>query len=336
MNALRLHAHGGPENLKWETNLPEPETRPNEVLVEVSATTLNRVDQVILAGYPGLFLELPHALGGDIAGRVAGTDERVAVYPLIPCVGCHLCGAGLFHLCERYQFFGMHRTGGYSSVVNVPKDNLVKLPDSLSEADAACLGVAGLTALHALNEAKNHHRSRGWVMIWGATGGLGAFAIQLAKLRGLRVIATSRTEVHFQALRELGADEVLLTDDPELPKKIRKLTGAGVDQVIDYVGPATFPRSLEVLRKGGVVTLCGILTGKEAPFSLHQTYFRHLSVQGVYLGKREEFEELLGLAASGKVRVPIAREFPASKGAEAHAYFLGQRPVGKVVLRHDQ
>ncbi len=192
--------------------------------------------------------------------------------------------------------------------------------------------IAGLTAFHALISAAQLQPGE-TLLLWGASGGMGNFAIQLARLLGARVIATTRRYPQLEAtLLEWGAELVLPHDPEAVSAKLRQVLPDGVDVVLDYVGPSTFPHSLALLRKGGRVVLCGILTGREAVLSLHQTYLRHLSIYGVYLGTRTELERLLALLAAGQLRAAIAERLPLSEAVHAHRLMESSQHVGKVVL----
>lgn len=339
MRALVLRKNGSPDDVEL-AEVPRPTPGPGEVVLRVRAAALNRVDQVIIKGYPGLELSFPHVLGADFAGEVAAVGEGVSglaegdatsCYPLVSCGQCTLCRDDQPSLCERFQYFGMHRPGGYAEYVRVPARSLARMPAGLDFAAAAGGGVAGLTALHALRQVPRLGPGR-VVLIWGATGGVGVLAIQLAKAMGAEVIATTRNPAAAGTLRRLGADYVLSSDPTEVGDRVRALYPSGVDAVLDYVGPATFATSHRLAKKGGTVLLCGILTGTEAPLSLHQTYLRHVRVQGVYLGTRDEYGELLGRLAGGELTVPIADRYPLERGREALARFGRESHLGKIVL----
>ncbi len=342
MRAVVLQAHGEPESALVErVDVPEPELAAGEVLVRVRATSVNRVDCLLRRGYPGLTLQLPHILGGDIVGEVVALGrgitslkegDRVVVYPLLSCGTCSLCRRGLEHLCTHWQFIGMHRAGGYAEYVAIPERCCIPLPASIADTDAACLGVAGLTAYHALEVAGIGADDR--VLVWGATGGMGSFLIKLARYRGARVIATTRTPAHHaELLSSWGAEWVLPTIPPEATAQaLRERFPEGIDAVIDSIGSATFPASLSVLRKGGRLVFCGILTGREVPFNLHQAYLRHLSLHGIYLGTKAELHQLVQLTARGELHPAIAGVYPLSEAAVAHRMLEHSGVGGKLVL----
>lgn len=342
MKSIIIPRHGERDVLAYTTDFPRPQVCAGEVLIKVAATGLNQIDLVVRRGYPGIPIPLPHIPGGDIAGTIVevgeGVDEslldrRVVNYPLIACGKCQLCLDGRPNLCLNWKYFGLHLKGGYAEYVAVPAENAFTLPDNISFEQAITLPVAGLTAYHGLKTVGGLKPGQTF-FIWGGLGGLGTIAIQIAKQLGATVIATGGTDEKLAVMRSLGADYVFnrLTDD--VSAEVMKLFPAGIDLVMDYVGPATFPASFQMVKKGGTILLCGIITGREvSPFSLHMTYLRHLSVKGLYLGTREEFGELLGWVGEGKI-VPYLHDIlPLEEAQEAHRMLEAGEFIGKIVLR---
>lgn len=341
MRAITIPEHGGREVLTYVTDFPTPVPGPGEVLVKVAATGLNHVDLVVRRGYPGISIPLPHIPGGDIAGVVdelgdgvtgvkAGT--RAVVYPLVACGECPLCNEGKPNLCLNWKYFGLHLKGGYAEYVVVPAHNVIPLPDGVSFEEAAAIPVAGLTAFHALKTVGNLQPGQTFFM-WGGAGGLGTIAIQIAKQLGATVLATGSMPGRLELMKSLGADVVFnrLTDD--VAAGVRKVAPAGMDLIIDFVGPETFPTSFDLLKKGGQMLLCGIITGREATVSLHMTYLRHLSIKGLYLGTKEEMVELVDWVAQKKVKPILTNTLSLADAAEAQRMLEAGEVIGKLVLR---
>ena len=341
MRAITIPEHGGREVLTYVTDFPTPVPGPGEVLVKVAATGLNHVDLVVRRGYPGISIPLPHIPGGDIAGVVdelgdgvtgvkAGT--RAVVYPLVACGECPLCNEGKPNLCLNWKYFGLHLKGGYAEYVVVPAHNVIPLPDGVSFEEAAAIPVAGLTAFHALKTVGNLQPGQTFFM-WGGAGGLGTIAIQIAKQLGATVLATGSMPGRLELMKSLGADVVFnrLTDD--VAAGVRKVAPAGMDLIIDFVGPETFPTSFDLLKKGGQMLLCGIITGREATVSLHLTYLRHLSIKGLYLGTKEEMVELVDWVAQKKVKPILTNTLSLADAAEAQRMLEAGEVIGKLVLR---
>ena len=333
--------HGGREVLEYRTDFGEPKPGAGEALVKVEATSLNRVDVVIRGGYPGLSLPLPHVPGGDVAGVVvetgAGVDpalngKHVVAYPLIACRGCALCAEGKPNLCLNWRFIGMHTFGGYAEYCAIPASNLVPIPRGVSFEEAACLPVAGLTAYHGL-AAVGEIEPGETVLVWGASGGLGTFAVQIAKANGAKVVAVCGSADKARALGIIGADAVVVRTESDVASEVRKFAPHGVDIALDFVGPATFDTSLTLLKRGGRMLICGILTGRETNFQLHYAYLNHLSVRGLYLGTRADFDALLGLVEAGRVKPHIHSALPLAEAAAAHRLMEDCELIGKVILK---
>lgn len=250
---------------------------------------------------------------------------------MIACGTCALCKENKTNLCLNWKYFGLHRHGGYAEYVAAPTASLFKLPESVSFEDATALGVAGLTAYHAIQTVGELKAGESF-LICGGSGGVGVIAIQLARLAGAKVVATVGRNEKKQVVKDLGAEYVFNHYEDDVAAEVRRLFPAGVDMIIDYVSPATFTKSFDLLKKGGRMLLCGILTGRETNFSIHQTYLRHLSIKGLYLGTKKEMEDMIGLAAEKKIKPLIGATFPLHEAAKAQEMMAKGGHVGKIVL----
>lgn len=340
MRAVQLRRHGEPEALDFSEDLPTPKPGPGEVLLRNHATSVNRVDLLVRSGYPGIEIPLPHISGGDLSGEVAelgpGVNgvtpgERFVAYPLVTCGTCGYCRGGAFNLCANWKYFGLHRWGGYAEYVVVPAGCLVPLPSEVPHSDAATLPVAGLTAYHGLLLSDLGRNET--LFVWGGSGGLATFAIQLAHRLGARVIVSTRDDTKAARLRELGAEVVVGSEPASIKTEVLDMTsGAGLDVVVDYVGPPTFAASVEMLKKGGTLLLMGQLEGRETTLNIHQAYLKHIRIQGLYLGHKRELVALVALVAEGSLKPEIYKQLPLSEAAEAHRLMATGKHVGKIVL----
>lgn len=343
MKTIILNENGGLDKLNYVSDFAIPEVHEGEVLVKIEATSVNRADLVIRQGYPGLVLHFPHILGGDITGTVeavgAGVSgfsngDRIISWPIIACGKCDWCKKGRPGLCFKWQYFGMHRKGSYAEYITIPESSLISLPDSVSFEQAACLPVAGLTAYHALYGVANLKKGESF-FIWGGSSGLGVIAIQLAKHLGATVFATAGTEEKVQKLKDIGADYAYLhKSDINILQDVMKITGNyGIDVVMDFVGPETHPKSFQMVKKGGKILWCGILTGRETMVSMHQTYLRHISLLGLYLGEKEELNELVNLVSKGIVKPYIGSMLDLKEAAHGHELMQEGKVMGKIIFK---
>jgi NADPH:quinone reductase-like Zn-dependent oxidoreductase len=331
VQALRIHAHGGPDVLVAES-VPDPIPGPDEVLVRIRACALNHLDLTLRAGFPALRMPLPRILGSDIAGEIAATGEPVLVAPGVGCGHCHACLAGRDNECRRYAMFGYHRDGGYAELVAVPRRALLPFPSGLDFASAASLPLVFLTAWNMLVR-RARVRPGQTVLVWAAASGVGIAAIQVAKLWGCRVLATAR-RTQLEHARDLGADAAFDHYDPNLPvaRAVKQLAPDGVDVVIEHVGQASWEQSLRSLAPNGVLVTCGATTGYDARIDLRFLFSRQLRLKGSYMGRRADLDDVLAAVAAGRLRPVVDRVFPLAEAAAAHRYLAESHPFGKVVL----
>ncbi|MBI5597438.1 MAG: zinc-binding dehydrogenase [Elusimicrobia bacterium] len=342
MLAAYLTGFGGPDSIVVG-DLPEPVPGPGQALVRVKAAALNHLDLHVRRGNPAYKIVLPHVLCGDMAGEVVaagpGTDlgetprgTRVLVAPGVSCWRCPACLAGRDNLCATYRILGADGGwGGAAEYCAVPARNLIAVPDAMSWEDAAAVPLTFLTAWHMLSGLARV-RAGETVLVMGASSGVGAAAVQLAKLQGARVVAASSSSEKLDAARGLGADEVLLLG-PQGLRPLRALCPGGPDVVFDHVGGPLFPDLVRALAPGGRVVTCGATAGHEAALDLRYIFFKELSVLGAKMGPQRELRGLMGHFAAGRLRAVIDRCYPLAEARAAHERLESRRQFGKVVLR---
>lgn len=341
MKAIIFNRHGGPDVLEY-AELPDPTYKANEVLVEVRACGINHLDIWARKGLPGIEIPLPHILGNDIAGvvRAAGDlvdwvkpGEEVLIQPGISCGHCHECLSGKDNLCRTYHILGYGRHGGYAEFAAVPGVNVVPKPANISFEEAAALPLVLLTAWHMLVTRANLQPGED-VLIHAAGSGVGSIGIQVAKLRGARVIATASSDEKLQKARDLGADETVNYSNPDWPKEIRRLTGkAGVDVVFEHTGADTWPGSIQSMKKDGRLVTCGATSGYDARTDLRQVFFRHLNLLGSFMGSKAELLDAMKFVERGQIRAVIDRVLPLSEARQAHELIEDRAQFGKIVLK---
>jgi len=340
MKAALVRTHGGPEAIEI-AEVPKPEPRPGEVLVQVKAAGMNHLDTWVRRGLPGRTLPLPMILGADASGIAVeiapGADgvkegDRVFVAPGFSCTRCVHCLSGEEALCRDYGIFGEHRNGTQAEYIAVPSGNILALPDTLSFEEGAAFPLVFLTSWHMLI-----HRARlrpgEEVLIHAGGSGIGTSSIQIAKLHGARVITTVGSDDKAGKARTLGADEVINYRREDFAQEIRRLTGKrGVDVVIENVGQETWDRSIRSLARGGRLVTCGATTGYEGATDIRYVFFKGLSILGSTMGSRSELLRIARFMAEGKLHPVIDRVLPLARIAEGHRAMAERSLFGKIVL----
>jgi len=316
VKAIRIHEDGGPEVLRYE-DTPDPVPGPDEVLVQLRAASLNRLDLWIRAGRPSV--PKPRILGADGAGVLAGTDERVVINP------------GLAH-DGRVEVLGEHRDGTHAELVAVPRSAVQPIPDGLSFEEAAAFPLVFLTAYRMLVTRARLEPGE-WVLVWGVGGGVGTASLAIAKALGAGVVVTSSSDEKLERALGLGADAALNHDRDDVPASVRELSGGGAHVVVEHVGEATWARTLAAARFGGRVVVCGASTGPNPPAALHRVWWRELSILGSTMGTPDDFRGAYELVASGRARPVVDSVFPLADARAAHERMERGDQFGKVVLR---
>ena len=340
MKAVIFKQHGGPEVLEY-ADVPEPTIKADEVLVEVKACALNHLDVWTRGGLPGVEIPLPHILGNDIAGVVREVGDLVSwvrsgaevlLHPGVSCGHCAECLGGRDNLCRDYDILGYRRNGGYAELVAAPAVNVIPKPQNLSWEEAAALPLVTVTAWHMLVTRAAVQPGED-VLIHAAGSGVGSMGIQIAKLRGARVIATASSEEKLRKAKELGADEVVNYSSEDWPKEVKGLTKRrGVDVVFEHTGTATWTGSVASLKTGGRLVTCGATSGFAAQTDLRQVFYRHLTILGSFMGSKAELLEAMKFVESGKIRAVVDQTLPLREAKKAHELMKDRLQFGKLVL----
>ncbi|PYO84255.1 MAG: NADPH:quinone reductase [Gemmatimonadetes bacterium] len=310
MKAIRVHAPGGPEALRYE-DVPQPTPGAGQVVVRIEAAGVNFID---LYHRTGLYkAPLPLTLGQEAAGTVAATGPGVSDVK----VGARVAYAAV--------------QGAYAEYAVVPADRVVVLPDGVSSKQAAAVVLQGITA-HYLASTTYALKPGDTCLVHAAAGGVGLLLCQIAKLRGARVIGTVSTPEKAALAREAGADEVIRYTEQDFEAEVKRLTaGRGVQVVYDSVGQTTFEQSLRSLAPRGTLALFGQSSGPVAP-----SLFLTRPALGHYIATGDELQaragEVLGWLKTGRLKVRIGHEFPLPQAAEAHRQLEGRKTTGKVLL----
>ena len=341
MQAVVFHEFGHSDVLRLE-ELPDPEPGPGEVLVDVTATALNHLDVDVREGTSRFPIELPHVPGIEPVGRIAAlgagvegfeVGDRVAVYLIATCGGCRYCVTGRESLCTAPDWFvGMGSPGAYAERVTCKPTQLIRIPDGVSDVEAAAANIAFGTAWHML-VTRARVRPGETVLVNSVGSGIGSAAVQVAKLAGAFVIGTSSRKDKLERASELGLDVGIDYTSESVAETVMRITGErGVDVVYEHVGGELFQQGLDSLAKDGRLVICGAHAGEVVPFDIIPFFRRQLSVIGSFVFTRDEVHTCFELVAQGKLRPQVAATFPLAQAKEAADLMESQDFYGKIVL----
>ena len=268
---------------------------------------------------------------GELVTWVTAGDE-VMLQPGTSCGHCIECLRGNDNLCPEYDILGYGQDGGYAQLVVAPGVNVIPKPKTLSWEEAAALPLVTLTAWHMLVTRASLQIGED-VLIHAAGSGVGSMGIQIAKLRGARVIATAGLDEKLQKARELGADETVNYSNKDWPKEVKKLTNRqGVDVVFEHTGSETWPGSIASLKKNGRLVTCGATSGFDARTDLRQLFYRHLNLLGSFMGSKAELIDAMKFVESGAIRAVVDQTLPLYEATRAHELMENRAQFGKLVL----
>jgi NADPH2:quinone reductase len=319
--AIRIHRHGGPEELVREAIAP-PAPGPGEVLLRHAAVGLNFIDVNHRVGrYP--LTGFPRTIGMEGAGRIEALGPGVAEFAVGDRVGY------------------VNPIGSYATARVVPADRLVRLPEGIAEETAAAIMLKGMTARYLLRSSYRVQPGD-TILIHAAAGGVGQIACQWARALGATVIGTVGSGEKAEIARAHGCDHAIVYSREDFVARVRELTGgAGVPVVYDSVGQATFEGSLKCLRPLGLLVSYGYSSGKPAPFDLFRLNAMgslYVTAAGLYTytAKPADLQasaaELFETVLSGKVAIDPPRRYPLPDAARAHADLESRRTTGAAIL----
>lgn len=330
MRAVAFYEHGGPEVIQVVDDWPEPTPRPGQVVVQVQACSLNRMDVLVRRGLPGVPTQLPRIPGADIAGTIIETapdvdelsvGQRVLVDPMIEMDD------------GRLGALGENANGGMVERIAVPAKNAIRLPDDVAFEPAAALPLAYGTAYRML-VTRGQIQPGELVVVLGASGGLGTGAVQIAAMLGAEVIAVASSQNKLKRLGEHGAQHLVQASGADYGAAVWKLTAKkGADVIIDTIGAATWPTTLRTITHGGRILICGATTGFEVPTDLRYVWVRESTIIGSDGYKRSDLEQLLSLVEHKKIN-PIIDRVVDFNGVRAAQQAMEQRSIlGKVIVQ---
>jgi NADPH:quinone reductase-like Zn-dependent oxidoreductase len=352
MRAVLLTGHGGLDMLEYREDVPVPEPAPDEVRIAVAACGINNTDVNTRTGWYsptvstatdevtstsdtdgswGGALSFPRIQGADPVGRIdaVGADvsgDRIGERVLVD--GWLRDPDGVL---ERARYLGSEVDGGFAEYVTVPSDNAHRVDSDWSDVELASIPCSYATAEHMLHRAGVADDQ--WVLVTGASGGVGGALVQLARRRGAKVVAVTSGS-KMEAVQDLGAEVVLDRTRDDLADAVVDATG-GVDVFADVVGGDGFAPLLPTVRRGGHYTTAGAVAGPVVPLDLRVLYLHDLTFHGATVLPPAVFANLVAYVERGEIRPVVARTFDLADLAEAQETFMARQHVGAIVIEID-
>jgi NADPH:quinone reductase-like Zn-dependent oxidoreductase len=307
MKAVRIHAYGGPEVLTYE-DVSVPAIAEDDVLIRVHAAAINPVDWKVREGYLQGFIDydLPLTLGWDVSGVVEAVGKNVTTFKPGD---------------EVYSRPDIKRDGAYAEYIAVKASEVAFKPKSVDHIHAAAVPLAGITAWHCLFEAAGLTAGQR-VLIHAAAGGVGSYAVQLARWKGAHVIGTASAR-NQDFVFQLGADEIIDYQTTQFEDVVQP-----VDVVFDTVGGEVQERSWQVVKPGGILVSV-VSPPPEEKAAAHQCRSAYVFIQP----RADWLTEMAQLIDSGQVKPIVETVLPLSQAAEAHKLSEGGHTRGKIVLQ---
>ncbi|HUT49452.1 MAG TPA: NAD(P)-dependent alcohol dehydrogenase [Alphaproteobacteria bacterium] len=296
MKVMQIQDDWSAENIKLAER-PDPEPGPGEVVVAMQAGSLNYRDFVMTRrGYGRRSGELPLVPCSDGAGTVAAVGagvSRVTVGDLVCPIFSQTWFDGPFSEASWPGTLGGPRDGTFQEAMLFSEEGVVKAPKHMSAAEAASIPCAAVTAWNALVH-QGKIQAGDLVLVQG-TGGVSMFALQIAKMMGAEVIATSSSDEKLKRAKTLGADHLInYNDDPDWHKTARGISGGGgVDHIVEVGGAGTLERSIRAVRPSGTISLIGVLAGAAGELNLGPVVTQNIALQGITVGSRAIFEDMI-------------------------------------------
>lgn len=335
MKATLTTAHGDRSTLEFRDDYPAPTADNGQVVIDVAACAVNFHDVFTRRGMPGISLSLPVVVGSDIAGTVAtvgaGVDagwlgKRVLVDPIF------------FHDGKPHMI-GETVDGGRAEQVAVPADNLLELPESVSFEAAASLPLAYGTAWRMMVTIGNVSAGEK-VLILGASGGVGAACVQIAKLRGCEVLACASSDHKLQRLRDIGADHAHNYIDAPFLEGVKTVYGkprldgsGGATVAVNFTGGDTMFDTQRCVALRGRILTCGATAGYDLHIDARYWWSYEHKMLGSDGWKRSDLEALVALIADGKLDPVVDVVLPISEAAEAERMIEDREVFGKILLK---
>ena len=322
MRAIVCDTYGAPSALTL-TDVAAPVEADGEVLIDVKACGVNFADTLIIAGKYQERPDLPFIPGMEISGVIVSVGSGVTTLKV---------GDRVLARCGK---------GGFAERVAVSAEHALVIPESMPFADAAAFAVAYGTS-HVALDRRASLKAGEWLLVHGASGGVGLTAVEIGKHMGARVIATASSQEKLALAEQYGAQHLINYSQGGFKEQVKAITsGRGADVIYDPVGGDVFDESVRCIAWEGRIIVVGFASGKIPKLSTNLTLVKNFSTVGVFWGNYAKYDlntlntslrTLLGWYADGSLRPQVSQTFPLARTAEALTCLMERRSTGKVVV----
>ncbi|EFW87746.1 Quinone oxidoreductase [Pseudomonas savastanoi pv. glycinea] len=319
MKALLCKAFGPASTLVLE-DVPGPEIKKNEILLDVHAAGVNFPDTLIIEGKYQFKPPFPFSPGGEAAGVISAVGEKVT------------------HLKPGDRVMALTGWGSFAEQVAVPGYNVLPIPTSMDFTTAAAFSMTYGTSMHALKQRANLQAGE-TLLVLGASGGVGLAAVEIGKALGARVIAAASSAEKLEVAKNAGADELINYSETSLKDEVKRLTNGNV--IYDPVGGDLFDQAIRAIAWNGRLLVVGFASGRIPDLPVNLTLLKGASVVGVFWGSFAQrqpqdnaanFKQLFAWFEEGKLKPLVSTVYPLEKAGEAIDFLGERRAVGKVVV----
>lgn len=343
MKAIVFERNGGCDVLNY-ADTAVPKAGPNDVVLQVKASACNFNDIWARRGLPGMKIILPHISGSDASGVVVevGSEvhnvkvgDEVVVHCGIACRQCDYCTRGEEFFCPEFKIWGFQTgplDGAHGDYCRVPAVNVLPKPRNLTHVEAATMPLVLVTVWRML-VTRARIQAGDFVLIWGAAGGLGVMAIQIAKLYNARAIAVASGDDKLDMCSKLGAEFLLHRKKHDIFKEVRKITGGRrADIVFEHTGADTWPISMQCLKWGGTIVTCGATSGFDAHMDIRLLWNKQQNYLGSHLGNKGELMDAMRFVERGQIKPVVGKVLPLREIAHAQHLMETNAIAGKIAM----
>ncbi len=342
MKAMGFYENGTSNVIK-QIEIDTPVPAPDQILIKLKMTSVNTLDLMVRRGVPGMNIPFPHVPGTDVYGTIEAVGsnvkkfyegEKVISNTVYGCGSCKYCISGHEQLCPSWKCFGLHINGSYGEFITVPERIVSKAPSNFTDEEIAAMPLHASLAWRNIKGLGNATEGE-TIVVLGATGNVGLFAIKFSKALGLKTIALTRSDEKMQKLRAIGADFVIKQDNAtNIIKEVMEITnGVGADIIINSMGN-NLGDTVEMAAYNARIISFGVLAGATSSLNVRRLYLRNISIFGTHNASKSDLDNSIEFAKKKNIKPIIYKSFDIGMAAQAQDLLESSKAFGKIILKH--